>query len=479
MTEAVNVLHLSDLHFGKEGDTAIDQTAAARRWNALAPLVARVAGLEPEWRPAIIAVSGDVGWRGAASDYVLAATFLTKLLDELELPRERLVLCAGNHDLDRSATVGMLPPPSVSQADDWLQVQNLANLARPFEAYAEFCTELDVAPLQIAGAAHSLIGQRDLLGLRFVVLNSAWFCRGDEDKGRLWIGLPQLQLMHSDGQLADPERYDDGPITIGLLHHPPHDLNDAENNAYGDRPATYRFLAERTHLLLSGHVHGAVEKATRHHQAAFSIIGGASYAGGAYRNNFSILRIAAEGRDVRRRPFEFDPRLTQWVEIDEEVFSLHSGAPGARVRRAAITPVHFRTERMPDEIDLQRAVHIVQKQCPIDNELSIPLAYDARIAELTTRLEHHYEHFREDMQTAGVTPDPVAFNSLRTAIDEAYYQMETLPRLLALFTDKISHCSTIRLSAAGVLQTGRAQDDARPLLARLLSARFRRSGPFP
>ncbi len=433
MIEPINILHLSDLHFGMEGDVA--PTAVAQRQNALASLVKLLTALERDWRPVIIAVTGDIAWRGAASEYAKAAVFLAGLATALELPRERFVLCTGNHDLDRSATVGMLPPPSAVQADDWLRVERLANLARPFAAYAEFCTQFGLGSLQVGDTEHRLVGVRNLLGLQFVVLNSAWFCRGDEDKGRLWIGLPQLELMQSHGQLADPEHSDSAPITIGLLHHPPHDLNDAENNAFGERPATYRYLAERTHLLLFGHVHGAVEKATRYFQGAFGIASGATYAGGAYRNNFSILRVSPQSRKIERRSFEFDPRHHQWRQFEMEGLSLRR-APAVVTNPTEIEPVGFQTERIPDAIDLQRALHAVLKQGLTEGDLTIPFKYDERIAMLKARIQHHYEHFREDMLAARQRPDVEVFDGLRRAIDNASYFMDTLPRQLALFAEK-------------------------------------------
>jgi calcineurin-like phosphoesterase family protein len=445
MIEPVNVLHLSDLHFGLEGDPKIAPTAIAQRQNALKPLIKLLAGLESDWRPAIVAVSGDIGWRGAATDYKAAAIFLTELVDTLGLPRERLILCVGNHDIDRTATSGMLPPPSDREADDWLRVERLDNLARPFAAYTEFCVELGLPPLRIGNASHRLVGQRDVLGLRFVVLNSAWFCRGDSDKGKLWIGLPQLELMQSHDQLVDPDQADNGSITIGLLHHPREDLNDAENNSYGNRPATYRYLAERSHLLLFGHVHGAIEMATRYHQAAYGISGGASYADGTYRNNFSILRIAPGSRDVWRRSFEFEPRFREWCEFDKKALSLLRAQSVAH--RVVIPAVHFQTERIPDEIDLQRAIHAVYvavKDRPIGDELAIPLVYDPRIAMLIAGLERHYERFREDMRGAGMAPDANALDALRAAIDNASDRMETLPKRLALFTETIAQNTIIR-----------------------------------
>jgi predicted MPP superfamily phosphohydrolase len=334
MPDFINLLHLSDLHFGMEGDLKIAPTAIAQRKNALEPLITFVSGLDMEWRPQMIAISGDIGWRGGPSDYTDAKKFIETLLKALGLDCDRLVLCAGNHDIDRSMTVGMLPPPSAEYADEWLRIENIKNFLRLFDAYAAFCKDMSLPELRVGSTEQVIIGQRDLLGVRFVSLNSAWFCRGNDDRGNLWIGLPQLELMHANEQLADPVNYDESLITIALLHHPSQHLNDNENNVYGNRLNTYRYLAERSHLILSGHVHGAVEKATRHHGRAYGIVNGATYANGAYRNNFSLLRISIQDREVIRRAFEYDPRFSRWVETEgEKLFIRHSSPPGS-----ALTP---------------------------------------------------------------------------------------------------------------------------------------------
>ena len=114
-----------------------------------------------------------IGCHFCLSDYAQAALFLTDLLSALELSPDQLIMCAGNHDLDRTATIGMLPPPSNDEAGQWLRIENLTNLARPFANYGQFCDKFGLERLKAADVPHNLIGQRDLLGLRFVVLNSA------------------------------------------------------------------------------------------------------------------------------------------------------------------------------------------------------------------------------------------------------------------------------------------------------------------
>lgn len=309
MLNEINILHISDLHFGMESEK--DETKKAQRDNALKEMIKTLSNLKDEDRPHIVVISGDIAWQGKESAYSIANEWISGLLNVLNVGKENLVVCAGNHDINRNKTMGMSPPHNADDADEWLSVEHLENFIRPFEAFERFCEDMEITKLSIGSKEFNLVGQREIHGIKFVVLNSAWFCRGNEDRGELWLGLPQLELMQSNEQLINPSDYDNGPIAIAVVHHPKEWLNDAEQNTY-ERPGTYRYLSQRTHLILSGHVHAAIEEPSRIFNRAYSVIGGATYAGERYRNNFSILKVNKESRTCEQIPYEYDPRTGNW-----------------------------------------------------------------------------------------------------------------------------------------------------------------------
>ncbi|MGH1256539.1 MULTISPECIES: tetratricopeptide repeat protein [Bacillus] len=309
MLTEINILHISDLHFGMESEKS--ETQKAHRDNALKEMINTLSKLEREDRPHIVVISGDIAWQGKDSAYSIAGEWISDLLNMFNIGMENLVICAGNHDISRNKTMGMHPPKNSKEADEWLSVENLENFIRPFDAFEKFCEGIGIPKLSIGSKEFNLVGQREIHGIKFVVLNSAWFCRGNEDRGELWLGLPQLQLMQSFEQLINPSDYDDGPVTIAVVHHPKDWLNDEEQHTY-ERPSTYRYLSERTHLILSGHVHGAIEEPTKMFNRAYSVVGGATYAGERYRNNFSILKVNKESRTCEQIPYEYDPRNGKW-----------------------------------------------------------------------------------------------------------------------------------------------------------------------
>lgn len=61
----VNLLHLSDLHFGYDKDA----TAKAQRSESLDLLVKEVRKVGADWKPHILVISGNLTWQGKASGY--------------------------------------------------------------------------------------------------------------------------------------------------------------------------------------------------------------------------------------------------------------------------------------------------------------------------------------------------------------------------------------------------------------------------
>ena len=329
MSETVNILHLSDFHFGMEPTEKISSTAVDQRNLTLDGLVKELKRIDGKWRPQVVAISGDIAWKAREDDYQKARNWLNnELLRVLELPPERLIICPGNHDIDRKQTMGMLPPPAFGYADEWLKLENISDFSRPFEAFVTFCNDMGISLPSIGDQTNHLTGVIDMMGLRFVVLNSAWFCRGDEDRDRLWLGKPLLEKMAANSQLIDKDRYDhkESKITVALFHHPQEWLNEVEYNTYGDRLNTAEYLSLRSHIILNGHAYARPAEPDRLFNRAWRVKGGASYVGHAYRNHFSILRIDTEKRVFDRLAYEYDPGKDKWIKdadsVDAPVYEL-------------------------------------------------------------------------------------------------------------------------------------------------------------
>ena|SRR2546426_392996 len=103
----INLLHLTDLHFGYDRDA----TARAQRAGALDLLVKELGKLETAWKPDVLVISGDLSWQGKPDGYTELAKWLTgKLFRAARLAAADCIICPGNHDLDREEA--FLPSPN-------------------------------------------------------------------------------------------------------------------------------------------------------------------------------------------------------------------------------------------------------------------------------------------------------------------------------------------------------------------------------
>lgn len=87
------VLHISDLHFGKDHGFRAGRTATLA-----STLLERVTEALPE-RPMCVVVSGDLSTQSDDRALMQGRLFIEKLADAFELPREAIVIAPGNHDI--------------------------------------------------------------------------------------------------------------------------------------------------------------------------------------------------------------------------------------------------------------------------------------------------------------------------------------------------------------------------------------------
>jgi hypothetical protein len=298
----MNILHITDLHFGR-GPT---EAANDERELALGDLISVVSTVDAMWKPDVICVSGDIAYAGKADDYRLASDWLKKLLDRLGVGPDRVLFCAGNHDIQRSVSTSYARPSDPTEADNCLRTPIPEQYRSAFSEFSQFCEDFGTPPYELGDDKNFLTGVRHIDGVRFVCMNSSWFCRDETDSKKLWIGLPLIRHLEATGQWPK----DDEPCVV-LLHHPREDLHPNEITPYTGRPATYRYICTRTDVILSGHTHGEIHQAPDQIEGrALVFSGGATYAGTGYNNWCQILRLLP-GK-IQSHLFAFDPRARSW-----------------------------------------------------------------------------------------------------------------------------------------------------------------------
>jgi tetratricopeptide (TPR) repeat protein/predicted MPP superfamily phosphohydrolase len=238
---AVSWLHISDFHI-KTGDP-YDRNVV------LQALVKSVAWYREHDRPVdLIFATGDIAHSGQPAEYEIATQFFDQLLAAAALPKSRLYLIPGNHDVDREVGETLLRTlDSEKRATTYFQPgkakPHLTLKQAAFLAWHdEYFKGLRLWPRDsTCGPFDSIEIHNQPLAI--LPINSALFCQDDQDHNKLWIGRRSLQAA------LEPLAKYDHALKLALIHHPLDWLN------YAERPNIEAAIQENFDLVLRGHLH--------------------------------------------------------------------------------------------------------------------------------------------------------------------------------------------------------------------------------
>ncbi|TVR78611.1 MAG: hypothetical protein EA405_14170 [Rhodospirillales bacterium] len=288
--ECIRILHLSDIHFKQ--DKAWDADPVLR---ALCGFIERevAEGLVPD----LVAITGDIAFAGIAEEYALARKWLDTLWPKLNnLPRDRLLLVPGNHDVDRGK-VGRMAKLSQSDLLEKKSQDEIAKvlgdeeecnvLLRRHEAYLDFVGGW-------LGQPHDLPWWQKVIEIRgtrlhFAGLDSAWMACKEKERGDLLLGRYQLT------QSVETAEAEGAHWRIALVHHPWDYL--AEFDSYAARPLIY----QRCDLLLRGHLHFPQTERILPpdpSRSCLELAAGCAYNGSRYPNAFQWIELSPTGKHV-------------------------------------------------------------------------------------------------------------------------------------------------------------------------------------
>lgn len=361
---AITILPLSDLH--ERGPHEKEQ---ARRWRVLGDVWrSNLAELRNEGPVDLVCFTGDLANWGHAAEYEPAGAFLQdELLSPLGVPRERLFLVPGNHDIDRKtepaawqAMRELLPRLDALDAARWLaggpaplggtDALREALLARQ-AAYRGWLKAWGRPALLPEASAHGRLGYRVSLRLdkrpfdvHVLGLDSAWLAGDGADAGNLRLTDGQILRLATD-ERGRPL----GGLRLALVHHPLSDLADGAQ--------ARRLLADHVDLLLRGHVHETdLELHADPDRRLLQLAAGCLYEGGRgdqHPNSCHLIRIFVDD-DGRPQRYEirfrsFSPRGGFWHDDS----SLYKAAQGGRLvldaeGRVLKEPRHFRVPLTPN-----------------------------------------------------------------------------------------------------------------------------------
>lgn len=346
MAKRLRILHLSDLHIGKEhgDDLWRVERVMGEAWERNLAEIRRDGPID------LVCFTGDLAQSGKPAQYADALKLVDAVLHSLDCPRDRFFCVPGNHDVDRSIARDAWDKLRELQ---WHDPQGLsrwmAGGKAPFgcddawrdavidrqRAYREFLKAVGL-PHLLPGQfdnPHPRLGYRRTLDLGFgaplhiIGFDSAWLAGDDGDAGKLRL---------TDDQIGRFMTGDDGRRlpgwSIGLIHHPLTDLADARD--------AQRLLGEYgLGLLLHGHQHDPVIECWSDPQTALPIFAaGCLYEHPRYPNGLLVIDIELpESERLRPRQAwarKWSHRRSEWIDDDE----LYRGTRNGRLRLIAEAP---------------------------------------------------------------------------------------------------------------------------------------------
>jgi predicted MPP superfamily phosphohydrolase len=305
--EPVRFLHLSDVHLQTKRVKSYDQDRVLR---GLVEFLGRDRATFPL---DLLFVTGDLAQSGKADEYELVADLVRELLRVTSVPPERVFVVPGNHDVDRGVGRWLL---RTLKADDestefFEEESSRVFHAQKFEAYGK-------ALRGLLGAARPLgleVGEKavemvEVRGTKVAVasFNSAWFCQGDDDQGKLWLGEANVD------RAAQRVREEDADFAVALLHHPFDYLHEHE------RESVERYLERAFDLVLRGHLHQNKARTSLSARGGFvEVAAPAANQGSQWPNGCFLGEIRPRGRTVRLRPYAYASGADPWV-LDPKMF---------------------------------------------------------------------------------------------------------------------------------------------------------------
>lgn len=320
----MNILHISDIHFGRNYSRYHLPDRFTLHKAILDELIDTLAKLDDSLKPEHIVFTGDIAWRGQKDEFDEALVFFHRLLDALHLTGKDISFCIGNHDIDRNYRCidDYLNNNTIQEIDDIYRYENVPLMEPAFREYNNFCRALGVVPYcyPVNGERHYSysVGYRDVSfpdggTLRILAFNTSFLASQEHiSSDKLWLGKPQIEALEEYGIIPAGE---DISYTMALFHHSERFLHPNETNTYEGRLAPLPIIMDKADLLLCGHSESAGKpRLTRQRGGGYMLLGGATYYNDDHQNSFSMLYVTPKGKRLGFIPYIFDEG--HWTDYD-------------------------------------------------------------------------------------------------------------------------------------------------------------------
>lgn len=291
---AIKWLHISDLHL-KAADPFDHDLVLNALLRSFPGLVKRF-GV-----PDFVIVTGDLSFSGKADEFARVTTFLDGLLSCAQLPKSRLFVIPGNHDVDRRGGIGLARSLTTASESDayFAPAANLPHVRDKLNAFVEWHDRYFDGIRTFPRNRTYHIEQVEIGSRRgeLTLFNSALFCQDNDDFGKLSLG--RRQVMDAVEQSTAPP----GTLRMAAMHHPFSWLNSVES------PQVKAAIQDAFDCVLRGHLHeNEAEAVAGSSGEVLHLAAGATYQGSRFPNTALICEANADRVIVTPLRFVESPR---------------------------------------------------------------------------------------------------------------------------------------------------------------------------
>jgi HEAT repeat protein/3',5'-cyclic AMP phosphodiesterase CpdA len=248
----MNILHLSDLHFGNSEN--------AKNWyNQLAEDLYQE--LKCQQLDALI-LSGDIANKSTPEEYAAAQVFLDNLRDEFKLKPEQIVLVPGNHDLNwelsedaftpirRKNYQGALDEGRYIDNGNYIEIRDEDKYQHRFQHFSEFYKTIKNQPYPLQYEQQAILHHFPTQNLLIVGFNSAWQL---DHHYRTRASINPTAVTNALLEIRRSETYQKC-LKIAVWHHP---LNSSSEDRITDSGFMEQLAISGFRFALHGHIHKA------------------------------------------------------------------------------------------------------------------------------------------------------------------------------------------------------------------------------
>ena len=269
--------------------------------------------------PNVVLVTGDIAATGRADEYeTFGAEFLRPLSAILGNDVEnRILIVPGNHDVTRSLNKYFDREAICSNESHFFDPTEEGRAERGeilprFRAYNASSRTHPHGWIVSAEGSYSVVHRWGRWTTGIVGLNTAWLCRGTDDRNNLTPGIEILDDAMRRVQHCD--------VTLVLGHHPLGWLRDDH------LPAIRAILGKNRAIYLHGHLHKV--RLSPEDGAGFGFL--TLQAGAAFQtrydemwvNGFNWVELDLGRRTIRLQPRVWNPSHREW-HVNEELPNSH------------------------------------------------------------------------------------------------------------------------------------------------------------